>query len=108
MVVAREIIDIIEIIYYAPVLCITVFVALRHGFKKEQGWYFLIVLALIRLIGSSTGIAAVSNPDNENLIACTIVCGTIGLSPLLLCLIAFMDRTYVLTPFPFLYHKPLN
>lgn len=35
-----------EIALYIPVLLIGVFLALRHGFKREAGWVFLVVLSI--------------------------------------------------------------
>lgn len=92
MVTAREVLDIIELVYYTPILFISIFVCFKHGFKRSEGWLFLIILSLLRLIGAGTGVAAVSNPGNKSLIACSIVCAGIGLSPLLLALVGFTRK----------------
>ncbi|TKX23879.1 hypothetical protein C1H76_3817 [Elsinoe australis] len=94
MVTAREVLDIIELVYYTPILFISIFVCFKHGFKRSEGWLFLIILSLLRLIGAGTGVAAVSNPGNKSLIACSIVCAGIGLSPLLLALVGFTRKIH--------------
>lgn len=94
----REILNIVELIYYTPVLFLSIFICTRHGFKRADGWIYLVILSLLRLIGSSTGIAYVSHASNKNLIACEVVCSSIGLSPLLLALLGFTGRMYSTWP----------
>ncbi|KAF2224978.1 hypothetical protein BDZ85DRAFT_280182 [Elsinoe ampelina] len=72
----------------------------QHGFRRADGWLYLILLSLIRLIGNSTGIAYVSHPTNLNLLACELICQTIGISPLLLVLLGLTNQTRVARPTP--------
>ncbi|GAM83349.1 hypothetical protein ANO11243_013360 [Dothideomycetidae sp. 11243] len=90
----REILDIIELIFYVPVLFVAGYVCLKHGFQRSAGYLFLVILALLRLIGASTGIASAHNPDNTDLLTTTIICSSVGLSPLLLTLIGFTQRIH--------------
>ena len=88
----REIVDIIEIIFYVPALVLSVWCCKKHGGGRQLGWFYLIVLALLRIIGASTGIASVHNPTNSNLTATWVACDSIGLGPLLLALQGFLKR----------------
>ncbi|KAF2157307.1 hypothetical protein K461DRAFT_273461 [Myriangium duriaei CBS 260.36] len=90
----HEILDIVELVYYVPVLFISAFVCFKHGFTRSSGYLYLVILSLLRLIGASTGIAAVQHPSNTNLLIASIVCSGIGLSPLLLALLGFTDRIH--------------
>ena len=88
----REILNIIEIVFYAPVLVVSVLVCAKHGFARSGGYFFMLILALLRLIGASTGIASVNDPTNSSLIVCSLVCSAIGLSPLMLAVLGFQNR----------------
>jgi hypothetical protein len=83
--------SIVEIIYYVPALFIAIYVSYRHGFGRQLGWIFLVILALIRIIGSATGIAATSN-QSTGLIECSVILGNIGLTPLLLAMLGILKR----------------
>lgn len=88
---SREILDIVEIIYYAPALLIALYVVRKHGHGRQSGWIYLCILALLRLIGASTGIAAVYHPST-GLIECSLITITVGISPLLLALLGILKR----------------
>jgi hypothetical protein len=32
-----------ELVVYLPILCISIFMALRHGFNPKEGWIFLFL-----------------------------------------------------------------
>ena len=79
---SREILFIIELIYWIPALVVSLYVLHRQGLGRHLGWQALTVLALFRLIGAATGIASVSSPT-EGLIECSITCAS-------MCLITFV------------------
>ena len=91
----REALDIVELIYYAPALVLSIFIVVKHGFSRQLGWIFICILSLLRIIGASTGIAWVHNPNNDSILEAYIITDTIGLSPLLLCLLGMIKRVYV-------------
>jgi hypothetical protein len=35
-----------EIVFYIPVLCIALFIALKRGFNKQQGFIFIFMFSL--------------------------------------------------------------
>lgn len=55
-----------ELLFYLPAFVISIIVNVRHGFRCELGWLYLILLSLIRIIGNSMEIAGHSE-NNINL-----------------------------------------
>ncbi|KZF21816.1 hypothetical protein L228DRAFT_269270 [Xylona heveae TC161] len=81
-----------EIVYYAPALVLAVIVMLRHGFRRQLGWIYLAILALVRIIGSSMQIASEQDPSNTGLITTAAILSSVGLSPLLLAMAGLLKR----------------
>ncbi|KAL9597590.1 MAG: hypothetical protein Q9219_005029 [cf. Caloplaca sp. 3 TL-2023] len=80
-----------ELVFYLPALALSVLVNFRHGFRRELGWFYLILLSVIRLVGNSMEIAA-NSENNLNLFIGAAVLNGIGLSPLLLAMTAMLKR----------------
>ncbi|EJF58410.1 hypothetical protein BD309DRAFT_606118 [Dichomitus squalens] len=102
---ARGIIAIIEIIIYIPILCLGIFLSFRHGFARNAGWIFLVILALIRLIGGVSHILSENNPGNSTERTMYVILEAAGLAPLLSATLGFLrtvsqyslDNTLVMT-----------
>ncbi|EFE29277.1 uncharacterized protein ARB_03848 [Trichophyton benhamiae CBS 112371] len=79
----RHGVAIFSLIVYLPCFFIAVYIALRHGFAKSAGWYFLVVLSLVRVIGSCLELATIANPS-EGLIkgAAALNRGRKGIPPI--------------------------
>jgi hypothetical protein len=60
---SRTILDIIELVYYGPALVATLWVVKKHGLGRQSGWIYLAILALLRIVGAATGIAANYHPS---------------------------------------------
>src|SRR5271154_1527103 len=90
-VTSREALCIVEIIYYVPALLPAVYVIKKHGFGRQLGWIYLVILGILRLIGAATGIAAIHSPS-LGLIECSTITFSVGLSPLLLALLGILQR----------------
>lgn len=83
----------VEIAFFAPVLLIAIFICVRHGFNRRLGWFYILTLSLLRLIGASCLLyAEVNNDNNKSLISAYYVCSSIGTAPLLLALMGFLTR----------------
>ena len=87
----RAILDVVEIVYYAPVLLLSLWIVKKHGMGRQAGWLYLAILAVIRIVGSATGIAADSDPST-GLIEASLICYGIGLSPLCLAWLGIIKR----------------
>ena len=93
MLPSNGILSAVEIAFFSPVLILSGFICARHGFKREQGWLYLVLLALLRLIGASCLLyAEVNNDSNRNLYVAYFVCNSVGTAPLLLAMMGFLKR----------------
>ncbi|KAL8720860.1 MAG: hypothetical protein Q9225_002339 [Loekoesia sp. 1 TL-2023] len=80
-----------ELVFYAPALILSGFVNVRHGFRHELGWFYLVLLSIIRLVGNSMDIAA-NSENNVDLFTGAAILNGVGLSPLLLAMTAMLKR----------------
>lgn len=85
-------IAIAQLAVFAPCFVAAVYLGLRHGFWKSSGWYFLIVLTLARIIGSSFRLATISDAKNVSLYVGWMILNNVGLSPLILALLGLIGR----------------
>jgi hypothetical protein len=88
---SRQDLDIVELVYYGISIPLIVFVLVKQGFGRQIGWFYLGVLAILRIVGASTGLAYESNPS-QGLIEASLICYSIGISPLLLSLLGILKR----------------
>jgi len=79
----RNILAIIDLVYYLPALLVSIVITRRHGFRKDLGWLCLVVLAIFRLAGASTELAASIHPT-KSVITASIILQSFGLASLLL------------------------
>jgi len=88
----REGIAIGLIVCYVPALAIAIFLAVKHGFNRSAGWFFLIMLSLARIIGAAMQIAIVSNPTSISLYTGSAILTNTGFSPLVLATLGLLSR----------------
>lgn len=91
MVSSSEILDIIELIFYTPVLLVSLYVCKKHGFSRESGWLLITILSAVRIAGAATGIAGLTSGDQSVLIA-SLVLSSIGSATLVAALTAITNR----------------
>lgn len=91
MVSQRGGLAIAHLIFYSPALVVAVTVAIRHGFNRHAGWYFLVLLSVMRIAGASCQLAADSSPSVGIIIAAAVL-SAVGLSPLLLAMEGLLQR----------------
>jgi len=89
----REGLSIANLVFYVPCLCIAAWVTFRHGFSRQAGWIFLILLAFIRVLGSICQIVSVNSPS-ESIDEAWIILSSVGLSPLLLAMLGLLVRVH--------------
>lgn len=88
---SREVLYIIEILYWVPASIVSGYVMYVHGFSKQMGWYSLGLLSIFRIIGAITGILGIGHPS-EGLYETTFICASIGLMALIGALSGLMLR----------------
>lgn len=82
-----------ELAFFAPALLLSVFVVARHGFARQLGWLYLVILSLLRIIGSSCTIYIdQKHSTNSSLLETAYITSAIGTAPLLLVLLGFLTR----------------
>lgn len=91
-------ISIIQLVFFLPALAIAVILAYRHGIRRSSGWVYLVILALMRIIGASMQLATISSPDNTSIATGSQILQNIGLSPLILVLLGLITRIYIGIP----------
>lgn len=74
----REVLFIIELICWVPMLATAIYVATKQGFSKQLGWFSLCLLGFFRILGAATGIAAINNPT-EGLVETSMISASVGL-----------------------------
>lgn len=82
-----------EIAFFSPALIVSAFVVFRHGFSRQLGWIYLVLLSLLRIIGASCILYMVTqNKYTQGLSETAEITSSIGTAPLLLAIIGFMGR----------------
>lgn len=88
----RNGVSIAEIAVYIPGLAVAMLLALRHGFRKNAGWYFLIVFCLARIIGGGLQLGTINDPKNQSLYEGSAILNNIGFTPLELAALGLLSR----------------
>ncbi|KAL8371422.1 hypothetical protein RB595_001293 [Gaeumannomyces hyphopodioides] len=85
-------ISIAEICVYTPSLAVAIVLAIRHGFQRSSGWFYLILFSIIRLLAASLQLATINSPDNIGLVVGAMSLQAAGLSPLILISVGLLGR----------------
>ena len=127
---ARGVIAVLEVIIYIPVLCTSVFLVKRHGFRRTAGWILFVLFSLskylkyspsklhiltffglpiVRIIGSIVHIASeVSNSANSMVHIIYSILEGAGLQPLLGATLGFLATMWSLSLLFFFMNELLN
>lgn len=90
----RDGISILVLIAYLVAFFAGAWLSFNHGFSKSSGWIYLVILSIVRIVGSSAELATKNNPS-KSLYLTAAICFSIGLSPLILVSIGLLSRVYV-------------
>lgn len=96
----RDGISILQLIFYLPAFFLAVWLCYRHGFRRNAGWFYLVLLSLIRIIGACAQLETISS-HADGVETTAAICISIGLSPLILLCLGLLSRVYVPFPPPF-------
>jgi len=89
---ARGGISLAQLLIYIPILIVSAVLVRRHGFKRQAGWIFLLILSIVRIVGAACHIAAEQSSDpSTTLITVFSILESAGLSPLMLATIGFLS-----------------
>ena len=79
--------------FWVPAFFVSILVCFRQGFKRQSGWFLILLLAVCRIISGATTVAykTVSNPS-QSLVACALITGALGISFVLSALAGVLMR----------------
>ncbi|EHK22925.1 uncharacterized protein TRIVIDRAFT_60258 [Trichoderma virens Gv29-8] len=90
-VTSQEALCIVVIIYFFPALFVAAWVCRCHGFGKQLGWLYLVLLCLVRVVGSALRITSEINHEAGISTAADVV-SSVGVMTLLLGMLELIDR----------------
>jgi hypothetical protein len=79
------------LIFYGILIWPAIYVCVKHGFGRHLGWFYLVTLPIVRIVGSACEIAAEQKPSVA-LYTVAAICNGVGLVPLLFTLTGFIKR----------------
>jgi len=85
-------VSIAQIVVYTPALAVAVLLAIRHGFGRSSGWFYLILFSLVRILGAALQLATINDPSNIGLLVGASTLQSVGLSPLILVELGLLNR----------------
>ena len=88
----EEIIAIVELCVYIPILPLALIVVFRHGWRRQLGWIYLAIFCFIRIVGAGFKIESTKNPGNSTDIEWSSILQSVGLSPLLMASMGLLKR----------------
>lgn len=87
----RDTIALTELIFYLPFLLLSAFVCYRHGFSRSGGWFYTLILCLIRIVGAICQFVSHSD-QSAGLLQTILILDSVGLAPLLLGTLGLLSR----------------
>ncbi|KAI6788128.1 hypothetical protein KC367_g1336 [Hortaea werneckii] len=82
-----------EVAFFSPALVASAFILYKHGLSRQLGWFYLVLLSILRLIGSSCTLYMATQRDySGSLIQTATITSAVGTAPLLLALMGFLVR----------------
>ncbi|KAF8852290.1 hypothetical protein BDZ45DRAFT_678465 [Acephala macrosclerotiorum] len=88
----RNGVSIAELIVYIPALFVGIWLAVKHGFRRNSGWLYLIIFCLARIIGPCMQLATISSPKSVSLYTGSAILNSIGVSPIELAALGLLSR----------------
>ncbi|KAK3110106.1 hypothetical protein LTR53_015952 [Teratosphaeriaceae sp. CCFEE 6253] len=83
----------VELAFFGPAFLVGVYILFRHGFTRQMGWLYVVVLSILRIIGTSATLdMQVSGTASASLLETAAITSAVGTAPLLLALMGFLER----------------
>lgn len=87
----RDIIAIVELIFYIPTLVLGAIVCFKHGFRRSSGFIFTTLLCVVRIAGAICQL--ISRTDHSTgLFEAIAIFDSLGLSQLLMATLGLLNR----------------
>ncbi|KAK1808500.1 hypothetical protein LTR12_017143 [Friedmanniomyces endolithicus] len=82
-----------ELAFFAPALLIGIYIVFRHGFTRQMGWVYIVILAILRIVGAAATLdMETTNTASTALLETAAITSAVGTAPLLLALMGFLER----------------
>lgn len=88
---AIEKLAIADLVLFTPAFLWSIFVCIKQGFNRSQGWIYTLLLSLIRIVGSALTISNATHPNLSVFIAAGVL-SSIGLIFLVNMLLGALTR----------------
>lgn len=88
----QEGLAIAELCVYIPTLFLAAILVFRLGYRRQLGWVFLAVFALVRVVGAIFELLREHNPTNRTDIEWAMILRSVGLSPLIMASMGLLKR----------------
>lgn len=89
---ARSVVYLVQVLFFAPTLILSLIIAAKQGMSRNMLWIYICILSILRMVGGITGILAQYHPNNRNIVETSVICSTVGLSPLLMGWLSVLGR----------------
>ncbi|KAE8337781.1 hypothetical protein BDV24DRAFT_166915 [Aspergillus arachidicola] len=89
-VTSHQALGIVIIIFFFPALFVAVWVCRCHGYGKQLGWLYLVLLCLVRVVGSALRITSEINHETGISTAADVL-ASVGVMTLLLGMLELID-----------------
>lgn len=87
----RDIVAVVELIFYIPTAFLAAFVCFKHGFARASGFLFTLILCIVRIAGAICQL--VSRTDHSTgLFEAIVIFDALGLSQLLMATLGMLNR----------------
>lgn len=85
-----------ELVFFSLALLVSAAVVFRHGFSRQAGWVFLVILCILRIIGSSATLYIHTHayPPSTSVLELATITSSIGTAPLLMALLGVLGRIH--------------
>lgn len=88
---AIQILDVAELVFFSPALIFSGYVMYKHGYRKQLGWRFLVMICLFRLTAAVTSLVSIHHPS-QGLKTTYDIMNSLGLSAVISTALGLLDR----------------
>jgi hypothetical protein len=81
-----------EICIYSPAVLVGVYLAVRPGFGRNWGWFYLVLFCLARIIGPAMQLSTLHGPPKASLYEGYAILNNVAISPLQLLILGTLSR----------------
>jgi hypothetical protein len=81
-----------ELCIYSPAVLVGIYLAVRPGFGRNWGWFYLVLFCLARIIGPAMQLSTLHGPPKASLYEGYAILNNVAISPLQLLILGTLSR----------------